>query len=107
MWKGWMWMWVSKTRSIYIAKDAKNARIAKIPEASVPFNFGDFGNFGNFGNSHVQIDPDTLDLRVVLECVGAHLAAEAALLVAAEGRGCVADVIGVHPDRAGLRPSCD
>jgi hypothetical protein len=51
---------------------------------------------------HVQVHPDALDLRVVLERVGRHLAAEAAGLVAAERRGGVVDVVGVDPDRPGL-----
>ena len=37
----------------------------------------------------------------------AHLAAEAALLVAAERRGRVVDVVGVDPDGAGLEPRRD
>ena len=55
----------------------------------------------------IEIHPDALHLRVVLERVHAHLAAEAALLVAAERRRRVVDVVGVDPDRAGLELARD
>ncbi len=55
----------------------------------------------------IQVHPDALHLRVVLERVHAHLAAEAALLVAAERRRGVVDVVGVDPDRAGLELARD
>src|SRR5213594_4106029 len=48
--------------------------------------------------SLIQIHPDALHLRVVLERVHAHLAAEAALLVTAERRGRVVDIVRVDPD---------
>src|SRR6476646_7987026 len=50
-----------------------------------------------------KIDPYRLDLRVVVERVHAHLAADATLFVAAKGRGRVVDVVSVDPDRAGLK----
>src|SRR5574337_1415357 len=54
---------------------------------------------------NIQIHPYALYLRVVLERVDAHLAAEPAGLVAAERRRRVVDVVGVDPDRAGLEPA--
>src|SRR5262249_13082076 len=50
-----------------------------------------------------QVHPDRLDLRVFLEGVVAALAAEARLLVAAEGEARVVEVVGVDPDRARLQ----
>src|SRR5262245_50189027 len=55
----------------------------------------------------IQIYPDTLHLRVVLERVHAHLAAEAALFVAAKRRSGVVDVVRVDPDCARLQLARD
>src|SRR5262249_29472029 len=49
-----------------------------------------------------EVHPHRLDLGVELERGLAHLAAEAALLVAAEGRGGVEDVVAIDPDRSRL-----
>src|SRR5216683_4740879 len=51
----------------------------------------------------LQLHPDRFDLRVEIDCVPAELAAEAGLLVAAEGRNWVELVEAVDPDRAGLQ----
>src|SRR5262245_63518936 len=50
----------------------------------------------------VQVHPDGFHLRIVLERVRAHFAAEAARLVAAEGGRGVVHVVGVDPDGARL-----
>src|SRR5262249_41472934 len=54
-----------------------------------------------------QIDPHGLRLGVVVERVHSHLAAEAALLVAAERRRRVIHVVRIHPHGAGLQPRGD
>src|SRR5687768_2347718 len=53
-------------------------------------------------DSEIEIHQDALDLRVVLERVGGHVATESALLVAAKRSGGVVDVVGIDPDGAGL-----
>src|SRR5262245_34448272 len=49
-----------------------------------------------------QIDPDALDLRVLLERVVSALAAEARLLVAPERQTGIVEVVRVHPHGPGL-----
>src|SRR3954463_5743912 len=56
---------------------------------------------------HIQINPDTLHLRVVLECVSAHLAAETALLVAAKWRRRIVHVVGIDPHCPSVKLACD
>src|SRR5205823_1277815 len=53
-----------------------------------------------------QIHPDALHLGIQLQVVPAHLPAEPRLLVAAERRRGVVDVVAVDPDRAGLQRGC-
>ena len=52
----------------------------------------------------VKRHPYGFHLRIGLERVSTHFAAEPALLVAAKGRGTVKAVIGVDPDGAGFDP---
>src|SRR6185436_6138038 len=55
----------------------------------------------------IQIHPDTLDLRVVLERMRAHFATEAAVLVTAKWRGGIVHIVGVDPDGARLKLASD
>src|SRR4029453_11043513 len=55
----------------------------------------------------VQLHPDTLDLRVVLEGMGAHFTPESALFVAAKWRGGIIHIVGVNPDRPRLKLAGD
>src|SRR5208337_1389529 len=52
----------------------------------------------------VKRHPNGFHLRIGLERMGTHFAAEPALLVAAKGRSTVKTVIGVDPDGAGFNP---
>src|ERR1700677_4161414 len=59
------------------------------------------GGISGAGRYLSKTDDDGLAFQVVAEHLVAHLAAPARLLVAAERQGCVVDVVGVNPDRAG------
>ena len=85
--------------------------------AGVAKNTGDFTSMGPFPNKNGRMtwspsrscvarrksEPraDGLRLRVQIECVLAHLASPARLLVSAERQGCVEDVVAVDPHRTG------
>src|SRR5262249_58401804 len=51
----------------------------------------------------LQTHPDSLELRVVLNCVHSQFAAKATLLVTAKGQRRIHYAIGVDPHRAGLQ----
>ena len=52
---------------------------------------------------HIQIHPHALHLRVMLERMGAHLAPEATLLIAAEWSRRIVNVVSVDPDGPRLK----
>src|SRR6185312_4212044 len=61
----------------------------------------------SISNALTGLDPDRLDVEILLDMLLAGLAAIAAHLVAAERHRRVHCLIAVHPDRAGAQRLCD
>src|SRR5215218_8654656 len=104
-------MWASKIgmlTSIQLPTSKLQTPNAKLPKRSehlapsnqAPWKLGVGG--WELRPSLIEIHPDRFDLRVVLERVGAHFSAEAALLVAAERGRRIVDVVSVDPDGSRL-----
>src|SRR3954447_4328658 len=66
-----------------------------------------YGRSSPPGGSAADVDPDRLDVRVLLERMDRLVAPEPRLLEAAERRGDVAVVEAVDPDDAGAQGSCE
>src|SRR4029453_8892606 len=88
------------TRYVQVSRIGNSARQARSGSTSRPVYCDFWLLTSHFLLVDGHIYPHGFELRVVIERMEAHLAAESALLVAAEGGGAVVHVVGVDPDGA-------